>query len=428
MDVVILGAGVAGLGAAYRLREHSVNATVYESADHWGGLCASYSVNGFRFDTFGHISFDIHTRPWLEEKTGYNTYAPYALNYDAGHWLRHPLQEHLCDLPIDERIEIIESFVKREEGADRAEDYGQWLCRTYGRAFAEKYPYRYTRKYWTVEPDKLGTAWAQGRLGTLSLEQLLRGAMDDSLPSTHYSKAANYPLRGGFQSFVEPLTFGTAIRCGKRASGIDPNEKRVIFSDGSEVSYEKLISTIPLPELCGIVQSVPEEIRHAASRLVCTSGITVSIGLSRPDVAPAAWFYVYDDALLPSRINAPSFFSSDNAPLGFGCIQAEIYYSPFAPRRLPLSEVCMRCVDDMIKMGLFSEEEIVVADVREHPYANVIFTKDIYSSRKVVLDYMAEQGILCAGRFGSWDYLWVGQSLLSGFDAAEKVLRRMEIL
>ena len=88
----------------------------------------------------------------------------------------------------------------------------------------------------------------------------------------------------------------------------------------------------------------------------------------------------------------------------------------------------MRCVDDMIKMGLFSEEEIVVADVREHPYANVIFTKDIYSSRKVVLDYMAEQGILCAGRFGSWDYLWVGQSLLSGFDAAEKVLRRMEIL
>lgn len=422
MGVVVLGAGVSGIAAAYRLEERGTETTVYEAASNWGGLCGSFAVNGFRFDTFAHISFDSDTYEWFENQTAHNTFASKALNYDRGRWLRHPLQEHLYDLPVEERVEIIESFVMRHEDDAERSNYGQWLRAAYGDVFAERYPYRYTNKYWTVEPEDLETKWISGRVQKLTLERMLRGAMDGSLEAVHYSKMANYPKKGGFQAFLAPMAERVNVRAGKCAVSIDPIRREIFFSDGDAISYDRLISTIPLPNLCAILRGAPKTIRQAAAALHYTSGVTVSVGLSKKSVSPAAWFYVYDHDLLPSRISSPSWFSADNTPEGCGSLQAEVYYSTFSPRGMTLPEVERQCIRDMVRMGLFEENEVLLTDVREYPYANIIFTKEIYEARDLIHGYLAEIGIDWAGRFGEWDYLWMGQSLKSGFSAAERIL------
>jgi len=67
-------------------------------------------------------------------------------------------------------------------------------------------------------------------------------------------------------------------------------------------------------------------------------------------------------------------------------------------------------------MGVIHEEDILFIDVRFERYANVIFDKYVYNSRKFVRDYLNDVGIETIGRFGEWDYLWSDQSLLSGLN------------
>jgi len=86
-------------------------------------------------------------------------------------------------------------------------------------------------------------------------------------------------------------------------------------------------------------------------------------------------------------------------------------------------EVLDQTIEDLIKMGLFEKEDIIVKDIRSEKYANVIFDHHIYSNRKIVLDYLEDNNVISVGRFGEWDYLWSDQSMLSGRNGALKLIK-----
>ena len=77
-------------------------------------------------------------------------------------------------------------------------------------------------------------------------------------------------------------------------------------------------------------------------------------------------------------------------------------------------ELLERTVGKLIEAGIIKGEDILFTHVGFEKYANVIFTKPIYESRKTVRDYLASVGIETIGRFGEWDYLWSDQALMSG--------------
>ena len=87
-----------------------------------------------------------------------------------------------------------------------------------------------------------------------------------------------------------------------------------------------------------------------------------------------------------------------------------------------MEELKEETVSQLINMGLFAREDILVTDARMEEYANIMFTPQIYDARKSVRAFLEHQGIVCAGRFGEWDYLWTGQSILSGQNAAKRML------
>lgn len=417
-NVIILGAGIAGISAAYRLGEQRISSTVYEKENNYGGLCGSFRIDGFTFDNFGHISFDMETKEWLEDKTDHYIHEPEALNYDRGRWLRHPVQNNLFGLPIEERIEYIEDYVNMRS-AVQPQNYGEWLKNAYGSKFAYRYPYKYTRKYWTVEPEQLDVDWIKGRMYEPDLREILRGAMSEKTPGVHYAKNACYPKEGGFQAFLLPMVKKCNIIYNKKVTNVDTDYKIVTFSDGEKIGYQQLISTIPLPELCEIINDIPEEIYQASQKLDYTTGVMVSLGLNKTGVSPALWYYIYDEDIYPARIYAPDWKSPANVPDGCSAIQAEIYYSKYKPLQLPLDKLLEKCIRQMTKLGLFQQENIIVKDIRIAKYANIMFTPTIYAARNIIHDYLRKKNIFYAGRFGEWDYLWAGQSLLSGRKAAE---------
>lgn len=104
------------------------------------------------------------------DKTPYITHHPEALNYCDGYWVKHPVQNNSFALPIEERINIIKSFIERDSNLEIS-NYEEWLFYQYGHYFTNKYPGRYTRKYWCCEANELSVDWITNRMYQPSIDE-----------------------------------------------------------------------------------------------------------------------------------------------------------------------------------------------------------------------------------------------------------------
>ena len=413
---VILGAGIAGISAAYHLKQKGENSVIFEKDNDWGGLCGFFEIDGFRFDRFVHFTFakDEKIAELFAKSSPLYAHPPVSYNYWRGCWLKHPAQNNLAPLPIEEKVKIIDSFVNRPR-KDVAEisDYAEWLRVQYGDYFAENFPFAYTRKYWGVEAKQLETKWVGNRLHVSPLPEVLRGAFAEQQENFYYTKFMNYPKKGGFRSIMNECRKGLDIRLNKKAVRIDTAAKQVEFADGTVENYDNLISSLPLPEIIKMISDVPENVQNAAKQLRWTCGYQVSLGFKRPDVAKYLWFYIYDEDVPPARVYSPNLKSPDNAPKGCSSLQAEVFFANDA-KIADKDEVLRQTVSKLKEICQFNDSDVVVKDIRFEPYTNIIFTPEIYESRKVVREWLQAQGINTIGRFGEWDYLWSHQAFESG--------------
>lgn len=413
---VILGAGIAGISAAYHLKQKGESSVIFEKDNDWGGLCGFFEINGFRFDRFVHFTFakDEKIAELFAKSSPLYAHPPVSYNYWRGCWLKHPAQNNLAPLPIEEKVKIIDSFVNRPR-KDVAEisDYAEWLRVQYGDYFAENFPFAYTRKYWGVEAKQLETKWVGNRLHVSPLPEVLRGAFAEQQENFYYTKFMNYPKKGGFRSIMNECRKGLDIRLNKKAVRIDTAAKQVEFADGTVENYDNLISSLPLPEIIKMISDVPENVQNAAKQLRWTCGYQVSLGFNRPDVAKYLWFYIYDEDVPPARVYSPNLKSPDNAPDGCSSLQAEIFFANGA-KVVDKNIILQKTVEKLKEICQFNDSDVVVKDIRFEPYANIIFTPEIYESRKVVREWLQAQGIKTIGRFGEWDYLWSHQAFESG--------------
>lgn len=413
---VILGAGIAGISAAYHLKQKGESSVIFEKDNDWGGLCGFFEIDGFRFDRFVHFTFakDEKIAELFAKSSPLYAHPPVSYNYWRGCWLKHPAQNNLAPLPIEEKVKIIDSFVNRPR-KDVAEisDYAEWLRVQYGDYFAENFPFAYTRKYWGVEAKQLETKWVGNRLHVSPLPEVLRGAFAEQQENFYYTKFMNYPKKGGFRSIMNECRKGLDIRLNKKAVRIDTAAKQVEFADGTVENYDNLISSLPLPEIIKMISDVPENVQNAAKQLRWTCGYQVSLGFNRPDVAKYLWFYIYDEDVPPARVYSPNLKSPDNAPDGCSSLQAEIFFANGA-KVVDKNIILQKTVEKLKEICQFNDSDIVVKDIRFEPYANIIFTPEIYESRKVVREWLQAQGIKTIGRFGEWDYLWSHQAFESG--------------
>ena len=302
-----------------------------------------------------------------------------------------------------EKHQIIEDFKKRPKNVDinSIHSYEEWLRVQYGNYFAEHFPMVYTRKYWMCEANNLETGWVGNRLYQPSLEEVIQGSLTQETPVTYYAKEMRYPAEGGFKTFLNVLVDEANIKFNSEVVEINTEKRMLRTVSGDLYQYDRLISSLPLPEVLNMLQELPEEVRSAGNQLKCTCGYQISVGLKTKNIPPYLWWYIYDEDILPARVYSPSLKSPDNAPGGCSSLQMEVY--------------CNRN-EYMQEEHILKEEDILFTDIRFEPYANVIFDHNIYEARKTVRDYLSFLGIETIGRFGEWEYLWSDQSLLSGLD------------
>ncbi len=426
--IAILGGGIAGISTAYHLNLRRITNTLFEQNREWGGLCNNFTIgNGFLFDYFVHLSFteNEYVKELFSKSAPYIKHYPESINYYKGIWLKHPAQNNIAPLSNDEKVKIIIDFINRPH-IKNINNYEEWLVAQFGEYFATNFPIKYTLKYWTTEANNLTTDWVGNRFSLPPLDDLLKGSFEEQKENFYYAKEMRYPEKGGYKSFLNYMAKDINIQLNKKATLIDIKRNKIDFSDGSSTYYEKLISSIPLPELINIIKEVPENVKMAASRLHATSGQLVSLGFNRPDVSPKIWFYIYDEDIEPARAFSPSIKSPNNAPLNKSSLQFETYYSKLRPKRMNGDNLIEHVIIKGEKMKLWSRKDIEVSDYREVKYANVIFDFDRNRNLAIVKSFLNENGILTCGRFGEWEYFWSDQSLMSGKNVVDKILNDNE--
>lgn len=429
--VTILGSGMAGLGAAHRLRELDVASVIYERADYPGGHTASFAREGFVFDDGPHISFTRNERlqALLAEAVDgrFEVIQTRVDNHWKGHWIKHPAQCNLHGLPADLVVAVLEGFIAAhhaEPGEIR--HYEDWLVASYGRTFAETFPMEYGAKYHTCRARDMTTDWLGPRLYRPALAEVLRGAISPQTPDVHYVSHFRYPSHGGFAAYLRPFVAGSDIRLEHEVVGIDPRERTLTFAHGDLRPYRRLVSSVPLPALVPMIAGAPPDVVAAAARLACTTCVVVNVGVDRADLSNAHWTYFYDRDYVFTRLSFPHMLSPHTVPEGCGAIQAECYYSAkYRPLDRPPESLVEPVIADLRRCGLLRDDDAVrVAFARLVPWANVIFDRDRPAALAAVHGYLAEVGIHPCGRYGEWGYQWTDEAWISGETAAEAALEK----
>ncbi|QNI33510.1 NAD(P)-binding protein [Alloacidobacterium dinghuense] len=429
-NIVVLGSGMGGFGAAYRLHQEGIAPVMYDKNGYYGGHTMSFRYeSGFLFDIGPHISFTKDTRiqELLAESVGgrYETLQINLNNYWRGYWPTHPVQLHLHGLPEETIVKVISDFVEERSAPEKTiRNYEDWLYASFGKTFAESFPMQYTRKYHTTTADNMSTDWLGPRVYRPSLEEVLRGAISASAPQVHYITHFRYPSDGGFRLYLNKFVPMGNIKLEHELISVDPRARELTFSNGLVTQYDSLVSSVPLPDMIRMIQGAPGDVVEASRKLACSTCVLVNIGINRADISNAHMTYFYDEDICFTRLSFPHMLSSRNAPPGTGNIQAEVYFSekykPFSGKAEDWIDPVIR---DLKKVGLVREEdEILCRKAMLLRYANIIFDLERADALKTVHGYLDDIGIAYCGRYGDWGYMWTDESFISGERAAERAL------
>ena len=206
LRIVILGAGPAGLGAAWRLQELGCDRwELFEAESHPGGLSASaVDSAGFMWDLGGHV---LHSHyPYFD--TVLDTILPGAwLEHvrEAWVWWRdrfvpYPLQQNIAHLPEEDRAACLAGL--QEGGRTRCRqpprNFAQWVLRSFGRGLAEQFLFPYNRKVWACEPEEMGVQWVTERVAPVDSAAVVQGTpRRHDRTSWGPNATFRFPRRGG---------------------------------------------------------------------------------------------------------------------------------------------------------------------------------------------------------------------------------------
>ena len=432
-NIVILGSGMGGLGAAYRLHAEGITPVMYDKDPYYGGHTATFQYDsGFLFDVGPHISFtnDPRIQDLFADSVDqqYETVQINLNNYWRGFWPQHPVQLHLHGLPENVIIKVITDFVKARQAPDPpVNNYAEWLISSFGRTFAELFPMQYTRKYHLTTADNMSTDWMGPRIYRPSLEEVLRGALSPSAPNVHYITHFRYPTEGGFVSYLKKFLPLGSLKLNHELISLDPRARQLSFSNGIIAHYDALISSLPLPDLVRMIRGAPQDVLDASRRLACSTCILVNVGVHREDLSSAHMTYFYDDDICFTRLSFPHMLSSRNVPPRTGSIQAEVYFShKYKPLNGSPDDWINPVIMDLRRCGLLRDDDrVLFSNAMLVPYANVIFDLERAAALETVHGYLDDLGIAFCGRYGDWAYMWTDDSFRSGEKAAERALNKI---
>ena len=428
MNVVIIGAGLAGLGAAWKLRSNNLNITILEKESRPGGLCRTERDNKFLFDYTGHL---LHFKdPFFKELVFSQLEIPLIhKTRDAWIWskkvyTRYPFQANLFGLPIDVIIDCIYEYSKKHfsEKKETYTDYCDSILTNFGEGIANNFMIPYNKKVYRRHPRHLHPD-CNGRFVPQSdLRLLLKGALSQNTGDLGYNAKFYYPEHNGIETLVQALSRQFEIRLNEKVVKIDTSDSTVHTNQGQSIHFDYIISSQPLPELVRLLEGDSvSHIREVAKKLQHVSIFNINLGI-KGNVSEKHWVYVPEEQYTFHRVGFPHNFSINNVPEGCSSVYLEMSYDPSAG--LNKNEIIENCIADCIKVGIIKScDDLKLVNIIDIPHGYVVFDHNRDNAVSEIQSTLELSRIFTAGRFGSWVYSSMEDAFMDGYNKAQKVLQ-----
>ena len=346
-DVVVIGAGPAGLTAAYQLTRHGRRAVVLEADDIVGGISRTPQRDGWRFDIGGHRFF-TKVRPvedfWHEilPPEDFLLRPRMSRIFYKGKFYDYPLKagNALRNLGLIEAFLCVASYVwaRIRPPADQDSLEG-WVAARFGWRLYRTFFKTYNEKVWGVPASEIKADWAAQRIKNLSLAKAVINAL---LPKRNQKEITSlieefqYPKYGPgmmWERCTERVReAGSEVRMKTRVVGIRRDGSGAVAvvteSDGSTTTIPAahVISSMPLSELVEIMDPpAPDEVQRAAKGLSYRDFLTVALVVPASASFPDNWIYVHAPEVRMGRIQNFGSWSPFMIKDGRTCLGLEYF-------------------------------------------------------------------------------------------------------
>jgi protoporphyrinogen oxidase len=450
--VVIMGAGPAGLTAAYELMKHDVPVTVVEKDPHQvGGLARTVERNGYRFDIGGHRFFsknqeveDLWTEILGDEML---TRGRLSRIYYRGRFFAYPIKavNALRNLGPVEAARCVASYLwARVHPVRDPKTLEDWVRNQFGWRLFSIFFKTYTEKVWGISTKELSADWAAQRIKSLDLWVVLRTAL---LPHrngkgrgeivTTLIDRFRYPRRGPGQMWerVAELAAGRGqpVLLGRSVSAISHDRGEVTsITTTDEAGHVEtfhgtdFISSIPIRELVARLDPpAPATVRQAAESLGYRDFISVALMIDRADVFPDNWIYIHDPGVRVGRIQNFKNWSPDMVPdQGKTCLGLEYFcFEGDGLWTAKDSDLIVLAKEELERLGICASSEVFDGVVVRQRKAYPVYDDDYMSHVNVIREYLARAlpNLYLAGRNGMHKYNNQDHSMMTALLVARKI-------
>jgi len=445
--VVIAGAGVAGLAAAYRLQKaDELSFVVFEKASEVGGYSRTIRYKDFRFDLGGHRFYtkkaDVHRL--VEEVVGEDLLQVDRLSRILfnGRFVHYPLSglNTLAALgPLGAAHGVFDYVTVKVRNLLRSHvperTFEQWALNRFGDYLYRAYFKVYSEKTWGVPCAGLSADFAEQRIKKLSFREAVKDAVlkkgeDDSLVRRFV-----YP-RYGFGQIPDGMAAAirqpNRILTGHAVVEVEHEDGRVRAvlargPQGREVRQPccELVTSIALTDLVQMLRpAAPPEVLDAAGRLTYRSVIILLLILDVPQVSPDHWIYVPDPKIGFCRLHEPKNWSVDMAPPERTALVLEYFCQEGDERwHQPAGQLAREAAEDLAAMGLIRPEWASDFTRVPLPRAYPVYRIGYEQHLKVLTDYVSHfSNLYNVGRNASFLYTSSDHYMDMGVKVAENLL------
>ncbi|HEX3539281.1 MAG TPA: NAD(P)/FAD-dependent oxidoreductase [Acidimicrobiales bacterium] len=447
-DVVIVGAGPAGLTAAYQLAKAGKTSTVLEADSVVGGISRSAERDGWRFDIGGHRFFtkvkavddlwheilpdeDFLLRPRMSRI------------YYKGKYYDYPLKAKnaLMNLGPVEATKCVASYAwaRVRPPKDQGNLEG-WVAARFGYRLYRTFFKTYTEKVWGVPATELPSDWAAQRIKNLSLS---KAVVNSLLPKRNQKEITSlieefqYPKYGPGMMWercrdkVEAA--GTKVLMNTRAAKIRHADGRALSvvaesEDGTETEYPSsaVISSMPITALLRSMDPLPPaEVLRAADDLHYRDFLTVALVVPESAGFPDNWIYIHAPDVKVGRIQNFGSWSPYLVKDGRTCLGLE-YFVFEGDEYWTMSDEALVALGtrELKALGLVDPSQVEAGYVVRMPKAYPHYDADYKANVEILKAWLAEHAanVHPVGRNGMHKYNNQDHSMYTAMLTVENLL------
>ena len=398
-ELFVIGAGPAGLTAAYCMSKETPSVIVVEKDPGYvGGISRTVHYKNFLFDIGGHRFFSKAKEVvdlWKEILPDDFIERPRLSRiYYGGKYYSYPLNafEALSNLGLINSAACMLSFgYAKASPIKDPQTFHDWVRNQFGEKLFSIFFKTYTEKVWGMSCDEISADWASQRIKGLDLGVAVMNGLKRALKRKGGTKSGSGPVvKTLIESFQYPrkgpgMMWDAATRKIRERGGkvlmgrgltllaFDTEKNvwriQVATAEGGREDYtaHHVISSVPMRELVEKIKPQPSSVRYA-QQLRYRDFLTVALMVRKADLFPDNWIYIHDPSVKVGRVQNFGSWSPEMVPAGMSCLGLE--YFCFEGDNLWNSEdadLIMLAKKEIGKIGLISQDDVVDACVvRQH--------------------------------------------------------------